>query len=162
MAVLADHGCDFLLVGGAAAVLYGATRQTRDVDVVIRRSDTNLGRVAAALNEVRARVRAEGLDDDTAIAIDPGWDRRRLEQVETMTLQTDAGALDVLSALPDRAGRAVDHDQLITRAREVIVAPGLIARAASLDDIVASKEWADRPKDRDALPELRRLLDEQR
>jgi hypothetical protein len=31
-------------------------------------------------------------------------------------------------------------------------------RVAALDDIVGSKEWANRPKDRDALPELRQLL----
>jgi hypothetical protein len=30
---------------------------------------------------------------------------------------------------------------------------------AALDDIIASKEWADRPKDREALPELRALRD---
>ena len=28
---------------------------------------------------------------------------------------------------------------------------------AALEDIIASKEWADRPKDRAALEELRRL-----
>jgi hypothetical protein len=29
---------------------------------------------------------------------------------------------------------------------------------ADLHDIIASKEWANRPKDRDALPELRGLV----
>jgi hypothetical protein len=32
----------------------------------------------------------------------------------------------------------------------------------ALDDLIASKEWADRPKDRDALPELRRLRERRR
>jgi hypothetical protein len=31
---------------------------------------------------------------------------------------------------------------------------------ADLQDVIASKEWADRPKDREALPELRGLLAE--
>ena len=35
---------------------------------------------------------------------------------------------------------------------------GVTIRAASLGDIIASKEWANRPKDRSALPELYRLL----
>jgi hypothetical protein len=30
-------------------------------------------------------------------------------------------------------------------------------RVAALDDIIASKEWANRPKDHEALTELRRL-----
>ena len=32
---------------------------------------------------------------------------------------------------------------------------GITVRVAALDDIIASKEWADRPKDREALAELR-------
>jgi len=32
-------------------------------------------------------------------------------------------------------------------------------RVAALADIIASKEWADRPEDREALDELRRLRD---
>ena len=34
---------------------------------------------------------------------------------------------------------------------------GTFVRVAALDDVIASKEWADRPKDRDALAELRAL-----
>ena len=34
---------------------------------------------------------------------------------------------------------------------------GVTVRVAALDDIIASKEWADRPKDHEALTELRRL-----
>jgi len=31
---------------------------------------------------------------------------------------------------------------------------------AGLDDVIASKEWANRPKDHEALPELRQLRDQ--
>jgi len=36
---------------------------------------------------------------------------------------------------------------------------GLQILVASLEDVIRSKEAADRPRDRDALPELRRTLD---
>ena len=36
---------------------------------------------------------------------------------------------------------------------------GFVIRAAGLEDIIRAKERADRDKDRDALPELRRLRD---
>ncbi|HET7486379.1 MAG TPA: hypothetical protein VFJ85_00520, partial [Acidimicrobiales bacterium] len=34
---------------------------------------------------------------------------------------------------------------------------GIAMRVADLDDVIASKQWADRPKDRAALEELRTL-----
>lgn len=36
---------------------------------------------------------------------------------------------------------------------------GVGVLVAALDDVIASKEWADRPKDREALVELRKLAD---
>ncbi len=33
----------------------------------------------------------------------------------------------------------------------------ITVRLAALDDLIASKEWANRPKDREALPELHEL-----
>jgi hypothetical protein len=35
----------------------------------------------------------------------------------------------------------------------------MVVRVAGLGDIIASKEWANRPKDREALPELHELRD---
>jgi predicted nucleotidyltransferase len=40
--VLVDHGVEFILVGGVAAVLEGAPLSTLDVDVVFLRRDENL------------------------------------------------------------------------------------------------------------------------
>jgi hypothetical protein len=34
----------------------------------------------------------------------------------------------------------------------------VLVQVASLEDIIASKKWADRPKDRDALPELEAIV----
>lgn len=160
LGALVDHRCRFLVVGGAAAELYGSTRQTNDVDVLVDRAPENLDCLAAALAELRARLRAENLPDEDALRLDPGWDRPRIEQTEVLTLRTDAGALDVLATLPDRDGRQQDYQALRARARRILVAPGLSVLAADLEDVVKSKEWADRPKDRAALPELRRLAAE--
>jgi len=62
----------------------------------------------------------------------------------------------VLTELPDRVGRRRSYQELAIRrvAQEI---GGVIVQLAALDDIVASKEFADRPKDHDALPELRQL-----
>lgn len=61
VATLNDEGVAYLLVGGAAVRLHGATRRTQDVDVLVRRSRSNLDRLARALDALGARIRAEGL-----------------------------------------------------------------------------------------------------
>lgn len=50
------------------------------------------------------------------------------------------------------------YEQLVENATEVEV-DGLPVLVASLDDIIRSKEIVDRPKDREALEELRALRD---
>lgn len=60
--------------------------------------------------------------------------------------------------LTDRAGRHLGYEELASRSAELRF-HDVVVRVADLDDVIASKEWADRPKDREALPELRRLRD---
>jgi hypothetical protein len=48
------------------------------------------------------------------------------------------------------------EDELATRER-LIEGEGFTIHAAALEDIITAKERADRPKDREALPELRAL-----
>ena len=79
--------------------------------------------------------------------------------MEISTWRTDAGDVDVLAVLRDLDGRRVEFADLASRASQTTVA-GLSVRLAGLDDIIASKRYADRPKDRDAILELERLRDE--
>ena len=50
LASLADHGVEFIVVGGAAATAHGAARLTQDIDVVYARDPANLDRLVAALS----------------------------------------------------------------------------------------------------------------
>ena len=69
---------------------------------------------------------------------------------------TDAGGFDVLPGLVGAEGRLVPYDELATR-QSVIHGEGFTIRAAALDDIITAKEHAHRPKDHEALPELRAI-----
>lgn len=108
------------------------------------------------MTELHARLHVEGLTDHEAaqlpIRLDAGW----LARLEISTWSTDAGDFDVLADLPDRDGHRATYDDLAARAT-TLHHEGVTIRAAALEDIIASKEWADRPKDHEALPELRRL-----
>jgi len=83
------------------------------------------------------------------------------QQSDFSNWRTDAGDLDVIKAMPGPDGAPRRYEDLAGDAR-VLDYAGVYIRVASLNVIVASKEFANRPKDRDALPELRQLQERMR
>ena len=151
-----QHAVAFVVVGGVAAQQWGATRPTKDFDAVVDFGGVNLARVAEALNAAGARLRVDGLSDDEARRLAVPIHSDALARIQISTWQTDLGAVDVLSHIPDLDGARLDYETLAERATEIDV-DGVIVQVADLADIIASKRWADRPKDRDALLELDEL-----
>ena len=151
-------GVEYVVVGGSAAILWGATRATRDVDCVVRQTTENHQRLCNALEAMgHPRLRIEGVDDDTATELS----RRLLhpdffDRTSLSTWRTDHGSIDGLADIADATGQPVDYDQLARRS--VLTPTGAIRiRVASLDDLIDSKTYVDRDKDREALPELHEL-----
>jgi hypothetical protein len=151
------HHVDYLIVGGIGAQAHGATRPTSDFDCLARFDGGNLERLCDAMRELNARIRADGLTDAEAIALAPAMLHPDVfRRVEISTWQTDAGPLDILHDIPARDGTRQIFEHLVGRSIESNLA-GFRVRVAALDDIVASKEWTNRPKDHEALDELRDL-----
>ena len=148
------------MVGGVAAIGYGATRPTEDADCVVRRDRANLQRLAAALAELNARLRVGGMSDAEAAGLPVHIDATTLTQAGMSTWMTDAGPFDVLAGLQALDGRLIPYEELAERAT-VLHGDELVIHAAGLDDIIAAKSRANRPKDREALAELRVLRDAQ-
>jgi hypothetical protein len=86
-------------------------------------------------------------------------DRHFLAHTELSTWRSDAGDFDVLADIPGAGGRRLRYEDVRARVEQLEV-DGILVLVAALDDVIASKEWADRPKDRSALPELRALRDQ--
>jgi hypothetical protein len=145
------HDVEYLLVGGIASRAHGAQRPTYDVDCVPEPSWENLDRLAAAMRDLHAHLRVEGLTDEEAALLPVQLTGSTLVRMEIST-----GDLDILTAIPDRDGRHMPFAELVDRASELRL-DGIAVRVAALEDVIASKEWSNRPKDRDALPELRSL-----
>lgn len=152
-ACLGRHGVQYVLIGGLAAVLHGSPLPTVDADICPSREPDNLKRLAAALDDLEARIRSA----DTPQGVPFPRDAAFLTSVELLNLVTRAGDLDI-AFLP--AG-GVEYTTLATRARPVRIRDVTIPVAA-LEDVIRSKEAANRPKDRRSLPVLRQLLDERR
>ncbi|MBF6558334.1 MAG: hypothetical protein IVW52_19725 [Acidimicrobiales bacterium] len=148
--VLDHHGLEYLMVGGVAAIGYGAERPTEDADCVVRRERANLNRLADALQELNARLRVGGMTDAEARLLPVQIDGTTLDMASMSTWMTDAGPFDVLAGLEAPDGRLVPYEELASRAM-VLRGDGFVIRAASLEDIIRAKERADRGKDREAL-----------
>jgi hypothetical protein len=159
IAVLDAHGVECVIVGGFGAQAHGARHQTLDIDVVPRNTQDNFVRLAVALRELGARLRVGGMSDEEARELPLTVDAETLRSFGSSTWTTDSGPVDVLADLPVTGGRR-SYDELIQRAVARRV-HGVVIHLAALDDIVASKEFANREKDREALPELRRLQQRQ-
>jgi len=142
------HGVRYVLIGGLAATLHGSPHVTFDVDITPERSRRNLEALAAALEDLDARVRLEDHPEGLAFDRSP----EMLERTEILDLSTRHGALD-LTFVPSGTQGYAD----LRRSTEDLDVDGVRVPVASLADVIRSKEAADREKDRLVLPSLRRL-----
>ena len=72
---------EHLVVGGFAAVLYGAPTVTSDLDVIPRASEENIGRLAGVLRDLRAIVREPRSAGRRIEVTVEGLDRSKLESL---------------------------------------------------------------------------------
>jgi len=139
---------EFIVVGGAAAVLHGALAMTQDLDVVHCSTVENIRHLTAVLDQLDAHVREPG--------------PRRLRPDESMLLGggqvqliTTLGPLDLLGKLHDGRGydELLPHTELLTDEHRRV-------RVLDLPTLIEVKTGAGRAKDRLVLPLLLALLRE--
>ena len=130
---LARHGCRYLFIGKSGAILLGYPDTTQDADLFVERSPGNGSRLVTALRGLRF-----ALTEDQAADIVRGKD--------FVQLKNGPFDLDLVFA-PDGIERFEDAWK-----RHVDVEGFPVCH---LDDIIASKEAANRVKDRETLPRLR-------
>jgi hypothetical protein len=148
---LVNHDVRFVVIGGYAAVLHGSALFTYDADVCPARDSGNLTRLCTALEEIDARLRVVDEPDGVPFPCSDQF----LAQMTMLNLTTRFGDFD----LAFEAAGVGGYEDLIGRAVEFDVG-GFRVSVANLDDIIESKETADRAKDRAALPQLYALRDE--
>lgn len=134
---LTAHGVDFVVVGGIAAVLHGAERNTFDLDVCPAADQGNLDALARALTELSPLIR--GVEEDVPFVPDG----RSLRSLQILTLATSLGPLDVITSLEGWPPYA----SLRRRALRVDIGPTTIL-VASIDDLLEMKRASARDKDR--------------
>ncbi|MGH2923935.1 MAG: DUF6036 family nucleotidyltransferase [Solirubrobacterales bacterium] len=149
VAALNRHAVDYLVVGAMARVLLGSARLTKDLDICHSPDRANLKRLASALGDLDARPRGEDREHPAIL------DEVYLDRMEIVTLETDAGWLDVLK-WPKGTKGTKSFSDLEARAQKVAI-DGETVLVASVDDMIAMKLASGRPQDLADVEELRAL-----
>ncbi len=139
---------EFLVVGGAAAVLHGAPTTTRDLDIVHRQTSENISRLTALLEKLETYVREPG-------------DRRikpssqLLAGSGQLNLLTSLGPLDTLCRIHDGRG----YDELLPHTQELSDG-NVTIRVLDLETLIEIKSKTGRARDHLVVPILLALRDE--
>ena len=146
---LNEHGVEFVVVGGVAAILQGSTHITQDLDVCAPLDEANLTRIINALRDLHPRFRMH--PSKPAL-----WeDAKRMAGFRNLNLDTDWGVLDILGEITGLG----DYAAVATHCTEVTL-KGLKVRVLDLPALIESKRAVHRPKDLMMLPELLFILEQ--
>jgi hypothetical protein len=148
---LAEHGVDFIVVGGVCAALHGSPLSTVDLDIVHARSEDNLDRLESALRDMGAVYRVQ----PERQLVPP---RSALSGTGHQLLICSNGSLDLLGSIDP----GWDFDALLEHALELDLGEGLRVRVLDLPTLIQSKQVLGRPKDQLAILHLNEILAESR
>ncbi|MBI4730390.1 MAG: hypothetical protein HY775_12975 [Acidobacteria bacterium] len=137
--ILNERGVEYVVIGGLAALLQGVPLpRTADLDVTPASDRENKKRLARALRDLDAKLRAPGLGEPIEIPLD----ERAFSGMVTTTFLTRFGPFDVCF-VPDGTTGFGD----LRRDSRVIKRLGVEIPVCSIADIVRSKRAAGREKD---------------
>lgn len=142
---LDSNSVRFVVIGGLAMILHGATYVTFDCDLAVSADPEQAASIVAALAPFRPFPPQFGSAENFV------WDERSIVG-SVISLVTDLGHLDLIRAAPGLP----PFEELWSRSEDRTVA-GIRIRVCSLDDLILMKEAANRTKDRNHLLELREL-----
>lgn len=133
---LAEHGVDYLIIGGVAAQVHGRRRTTKDLDVTPAPTPENFERLAAALGALEAHPVELGPS-----APSPTAEQLRLAAI-VPPLSTEHGELHILNEV---AGASA-YEGMRARALTIDIG-GIAVQIVSVDDLIRMKQASGRPGD---------------
>lgn len=145
--LLLQNRVEFILVGGLAAVTYGASTMTQDVDVCFSFHAENVEAILRALRRIHPRVRA-----GSGIVSLYEYTVERLCRLRNLYLKTDWGELDLLGEI-----KGVGNFEEVKKTSIEVTLFDHACRILSIDSLIQSKQAMNRPKDKQVVLELKVL-----
>lgn len=133
---LKEGGVEFVIIGGVAAVAYGSSVATDDVDVCAPMDRENLVKLIGALSDVDPKWRFR--PDMPVVKPDDSY----LGQLKNVYLRTRLGVLDVLGEIPG----VCTYEEAASKAIEMNFY-GVVCKVVDVDTLLAAKRVAGRPHD---------------
>ncbi len=134
---------NFVLVGGLAAVFYGSSYETNDLDICYQRTAENIKGIVKFLKSIDAKLR--GAPENLPFQLD----EKAIRFGMNFTFKTSLGDLDFLGEISG----AGSFEQLMKSA-EPSDLYGMKIYVISLHELIRAKKAAGRPKDLMHLKEL--------
>jgi hypothetical protein len=141
-------GIRYVVIGGVAAIAHGAARRTGDLDVCYEQSEGNRAQLARTVNVWNPHLRVSGSE-----RLPFPLDSRALADIQTLTLDTDRGPLDLLQTVLGVGG----YENCVRESIRVPVGD-ISVPMLGLEALIRAKEAVSRGKDLKVLPELREAL----
>ncbi len=144
---LLENEIDFVLIGGFAAVVHGSTLVTQDLDICSSMTVENIEKLRVVLknynpiHRMNREAKLSFLDHPKSI-----------EGLNNIYLETDLGILDILSETQP----AGNFETIKNNSIEISLY-GHQCKVISIDDLIKVKESMSRPKDLQAVLELKKI-----
>jgi predicted nucleotidyltransferase len=146
---LSGEGVQFIIVGGAAAIVHGSSRLTDDLDVVYRRDSDNIERLVNALKGHNPYPR--GAPPDLPFK----WDPQTIWKGLNFTLTTTLGSINLLGEIT----LGGNYEELFPYTIQLKVF-GHECLCLNLERLIEVKRAVGRPKDFESIIELESILEE--
>jgi hypothetical protein len=140
---LIKHSVNFVIVGGFAAVAYGVTLVTQDIDVCCDFSADNLLRLQEAIEDLNPVHRM------TPKRLHLQLTAEKCKGLKNLYLSTDKGQLDCLGEVKGLG----DYEAVLRKSEEIELDIGT-CRILTIQALIDAKKAMDRPRDRETVLQL--------
>lgn len=141
---LLDNEIDFVLIGGFAGVVHGATQVTQDLDICAILSEDQIEKLRYALKDL-SPIHRMNRQAKISFLERP----QKGEILQNLCLETTAGVLDVIQEVI-----GVGDFNTLKKNSDEIELFGKRCKVISLDDLIIAKKNLNRDKDKSILNEL--------